>query len=117
MVLASLACFSRTLGTAGTVDLAAYKIIGQTSQLEIAEVCARSGANAGSIFLDLRFKTLLEALLAGHPGHLEAASMANFMNAFSEYEKAEFKGKEDDGTSVTVPFCGVASSPPAAGDA
>lgn len=32
--------------------------------------------------------------------------MANFMNAFSEYEKAEFKGKEDDGMSkVRLSLC------------
>ena len=29
----------------GTVDLAIYKLIGNLSHLEIAEVCARSGAN------------------------------------------------------------------------
>lgn len=35
----------------GTVDLAVYRIIGQLQSLEIAEVCARSGSNCGSIFL------------------------------------------------------------------
>jgi hypothetical protein len=28
--------------------------------LEIAEICARSGANCGSIFLDLRFRELVK---------------------------------------------------------
>lgn len=32
-------------------DLAVYRIIGELQSLEIAEVCARSGANCGSIFL------------------------------------------------------------------
>jgi hypothetical protein len=35
----------------GTVDLAIYKVIGNLGHLEIAEVCARSGSNCGSIFL------------------------------------------------------------------
>jgi hypothetical protein len=63
----------------GTVDLAVYKvfalifrnlllcatvhiflqIIGQMANLEIAEMCARSGANCGSLFLDLRFRELV----------------------------------------------------------
>jgi hypothetical protein len=38
----------------GTVDLAIYKILGSLERLEIGEVCARSGANCGSLFLDLR---------------------------------------------------------------
>lgn len=66
----------------GTVDLAVYKvsfgylcigyptsnhrtvfglqIIGQMAHLEIAEMCARSGANCGSLFLDLRFRELVK---------------------------------------------------------
>ena len=32
-------------------DLAVYKILGELQNLEIAELCARSGANCGSIFL------------------------------------------------------------------
>jgi 2-phospho-L-lactate guanylyltransferase (CobY/MobA/RfbA family) len=61
----------------GTVDLAVYKvclitsfhacsffgqIIGQTTSLEIAEISARSGANCGSLFLDLRFRSLVETV-------------------------------------------------------
>ena len=32
-------------------DLAVYKFLGELQNLEIAELCARSGANCGSIFL------------------------------------------------------------------
>jgi hypothetical protein len=62
----------------GTVDLAVYKvkvpsktesmvltifqIIGQTTDLEIAEIAARSGANCGSLFLDLRFRELVKTV-------------------------------------------------------
>lgn len=40
-----------------------YKIIGSLQNLEIAEVCARSGSNCGSLFLDLRFRELVRFLM------------------------------------------------------
>lgn len=82
----------------GTVDLAVYKITGQMANLEIAEMCARSGANCGSLFLDLRFRELVRTLLADHPAHLDPASLAYFMHAFSQTDKLEFKGESDDET-------------------
>ncbi|KAG8989997.1 hypothetical protein FRB93_003373 [Tulasnella sp. JGI-2019a] len=81
----------------GTVDLAIYKIIGSLSNLEIAEVCARSGANCGSIFLDMRFRELVRTLLAEHPAHLDPASQAYFMHAFAETDKLAYMGESDDG--------------------
>lgn len=70
----------------GTVDLAIYKILGSLTEgnLAIAEMCARSGANCGSLFLDLRFKELVATLLADHPTHLDSTSLAFFMHNFSE---------------------------------
>ncbi|KAF9228091.1 actin-like ATPase domain-containing protein [Gyrodon lividus] len=82
----------------GTVDLACYKIIGQMANLEIAEMCARSGANCGSLFLDLRFRELVKTLLADHPAHLDAASLAYFMHSFSQTDKLAFRGEIDDDT-------------------
>lgn len=46
----------------GTVDTAVYKLMGQLSQLEIAEMCVRSGANAGSLFIDLKFEELVRRM-------------------------------------------------------
>jgi len=80
----------------GTVDLAVYKIIGQMANLEIAEIAARSGANCGSLFLDLRFRELVKTLLAQHPAHLDNASLAYFMHSFSETEKLHYAGIQDD---------------------
>ncbi|KAJ3572787.1 hypothetical protein NP233_g2855 [Leucocoprinus birnbaumii] len=80
----------------GTVDLAAYKIIGQMANLEIAEMCARSGANCGSLFLDLRFRELVRTLLTDHPAHLDPASLAYFMHSFSETDKHNYAGIQDD---------------------
>ncbi|KAJ7145829.1 hypothetical protein C8R44DRAFT_972814 [Mycena epipterygia] len=82
----------------GTVDLAVYKIIGDPAHLEIAEIAARSGANCGSLFLDLRFRALVEALLVDHPVHLDAASLAYFMHSFSEADKLNYAGRDDDET-------------------
>ncbi|CCA73398.1 hypothetical protein PIIN_07352 [Serendipita indica DSM 11827] len=80
----------------GTVDLAVYRTIGQLQNLEIAEVCARSGANCGSIFLDLRFRELVKTLLADHPAHLDNASLAYFMHSFSETDKITYEGESQD---------------------
>lgn len=46
----------------GTVDTAVYKLMGQLSQLEIAEMCVRSGSNCGSLFVDLKFEELLRKM-------------------------------------------------------
>ncbi|KDQ54562.1 hypothetical protein JAAARDRAFT_38238 [Jaapia argillacea MUCL 33604] len=80
----------------GTVDLATYKVIGELANLEIAEMCARSGANCGSLFLDLRFRELVKTLLEDHPAHLDAASLAYFMYSFSETDKLAYMGDSDD---------------------
>jgi hypothetical protein len=69
------------------------------SNLEIAEMCARSGANCGSLFLDLRFRELVGTLLADHPAHLDAPSLAYFMHNFSETDKLAYMGEVDDGES------------------
>jgi hypothetical protein len=78
-------------------DLAVYKIIGEMANLEIAEMCARSGANCGSLFLDLRFRELVKNLLSDHPAHLDPASLAYFMHSFSETDKLTYEGEMDDG--------------------
>jgi hypothetical protein len=69
------------------------------SNLEIAEMCARSGANCGSLFLDLRFRELVRTLLEDHPAHLDAPSLAYFMHNFSETDKLAYLGEVDDGES------------------
>jgi len=60
-------------------------------------MCARSGANCGSLFLDLRFRELVRTLLADHPAHLDAPSLAYFMHNFSETDKLAYMGEVDDG--------------------
>ncbi|CAE6465095.1 unnamed protein product [Rhizoctonia solani] len=82
----------------GTVDLAIYKILGSLEKLEIGEVCARSGKNCGSLFLDLRFRDLVARMLERHPAHTDSASLAYFQHAFSETDKLAFRGEEDDRT-------------------
>lgn len=78
----------------------------QLANLEIAEICARSGANCGSIFLDLRFRELVTTLLADHPAHLDAASLAYFMHSFSETDKLAYMGESDDGAPIHC-FSGI----------
>jgi hypothetical protein len=90
------AIFGVLIVAASLQDLAVYQILGQLATLEIAEMCARSGANCGSLFLDLRFRELVRTLLADHPAHLDAASLAYFMHSFSETEKLAYRGEADD---------------------
>jgi hypothetical protein len=59
-------------------------------------MCARSGANCGSLFLDLRFRELVRTILVDHPAHLDAASLAYFMHSFSETDKLAYRGQVDD---------------------
>jgi hypothetical protein len=80
--------------------------MGHMSHLEIAEMCARSGANCGSLFLDLRFRELVKTLLANHPAHLDAASLAYFMHNFSETDKLNYTGEADDGKLCHVRCAG-----------
>ncbi|KAH8919099.1 actin-like ATPase domain-containing protein [Atractiella rhizophila] len=82
----------------GTVDTAVYKLIGNLSQLEIAETVTRSGANCGSLFLDLRFRDLVRNILKDHPIHLDPPSLASFMHSFSEIDKLAYRGEVDDFT-------------------
>jgi hypothetical protein len=67
-------------------------------------MCARSGANCGSLFLDLRFRELVRTLLVDHPAHLDAASLAYFMHSFSETDKLAYRGEVDDRAWYSVVF-------------
>ncbi|GJN93743.1 hypothetical protein Rhopal_006800-T1 [Rhodotorula paludigena] len=84
----------------GTVDTAVYKLMGQLSELEIAEMCVRSGANTGSLFVDLKFEELLRRILKDHPVHLEPASMATFIHAFAEGDKLAYHGTIEDDEAI-----------------
>ena len=56
----------------------------------------RSGSYCGSLFLDHRFRELVRTRLAGHPSHLDEASLAHFLLTFSGSEKLRYKGPVDD---------------------
>jgi hypothetical protein len=51
----------------------------------------------------LRFRELVKTLLADHPVHLDAASLAYFMHSFSQTDKLTFKGEVDDGKRARCP--------------
>ncbi|KAJ7134261.1 kinase-like domain-containing protein [Mycena epipterygia] len=82
----------------GTVDLAVYEITGNVAHLDIAQITASSGADCGSLFLDLRFRALVEALLVDHPTHLDPASLGYFSHSFAETDKLNYSGTKDDDT-------------------
>ena len=60
-------------------------------------MCACSSETCGSLLLDLRFRELVRVLLADHPAHLDASSLAYFMHNFSEIDKLAYMGEADDG--------------------
>ncbi|KAF9048041.1 actin-like ATPase domain-containing protein [Hymenopellis radicata] len=86
----------------GTVDLAIYKIIGQMANLEIAEIAARSGANCGSLFLDLRFRELVKTVLVTFFSLritlliLMPRLWQTSCTHFSETDKLDYGGIRDD---------------------
>ncbi|GAA5843244.1 hypothetical protein JCM11251_002259 [Rhodosporidiobolus azoricus] len=84
----------------GTVDTAAYKLMGELGQLDIAEMCTRTGSNCGSLFLDWRFEELIKKLLQDHPVHLAPESIATFIHAFSEGDKLAYRGTADDDDAI-----------------
>ncbi|BGP19763.1 hypothetical protein JCM10213_003609 [Rhodosporidiobolus nylandii] len=93
-------CFLLCDAGGGTVDSGVYKLMGQLSELEIAEMCVRSGANTGSLFVDLKFEELLRRILKDHPVHLEPASMATFIHAFAEGDKLAYHGTAEDDDAI-----------------
>ncbi|KAF9510362.1 hypothetical protein BS47DRAFT_1409176 [Hydnum rufescens UP504] len=77
-----------------TIDLAnVQRALGSP---KIAEAAARTGSYSGSLFLDLRFRELVQERLAAHPAHLDEASLVHFVRLFSRSQKLDYKGAEDD---------------------
>jgi len=79
-----------------TVDLATYGVLPALGAPKIVEAAPRSGSYCGSLFLDLRFRELVQERLAAHPVHLGEASLAHFVQSFSQSEKLDYQGTKDD---------------------
>ncbi|KAF9510357.1 hypothetical protein BS47DRAFT_1487533 [Hydnum rufescens UP504] len=69
---------------------------------KMVEAAPRSGSYCGSLFLDLRFRELIQMRLAAHPVHLDEASLAHFVRSFSRSEKLEYQGAEEDTRTVSI---------------
>ncbi|KAG8731074.1 hypothetical protein FRC12_019908 [Ceratobasidium sp. 428] len=80
---------------AQSVDVAIYKILGSPTKLEIGETCARTGADCGSRFLELRFRDAVAELLKGHP-ELSIFGMSHLRDQFAGTHKLKFTGEADD---------------------
>lgn len=76
--------------------MATYEVPRALGALQIAEIGPRSGSYCGSLFLDLRFRKLVQKLLAAHSSHLDDASLAHFVLEFSASVKRTYKGPEND---------------------
>ncbi|KAM0753426.1 actin-like ATPase domain-containing protein [Meredithblackwellia eburnea MCA 4105] len=84
----------------GTIDTAAYRIVGNQRPVELAELTVRSGGNCGSLFLDVAFEKFIRNRLSGHPVHLDLPSMRKFMHDFADVDKLAYNGTaaEDAGS-------------------
>ncbi|KAG8705825.1 hypothetical protein FRC09_002740 [Ceratobasidium sp. 395] len=80
---------------AHSVDLAIYKILGSPTKLEIGEACARTGADCGSRFLELRFRDAVAELLKSHP-EFSNFGMSHLRDQFAGTHKLKFTGEADD---------------------
>ncbi|KAG8731206.1 hypothetical protein FRC12_019840 [Ceratobasidium sp. 428] len=80
---------------AQSVDVAIYKILGSPTKLEIGETCARTGADCGSRFLELRFRDAVAELLKGHP-EFSNFGMSHLRDQFAGTHKLKFTGEADD---------------------
>ncbi|KAF9503115.1 hypothetical protein BS47DRAFT_1402731, partial [Hydnum rufescens UP504] len=91
-------------------DLATYNALQVSEAPQIVETAPRSGSYCGSLFLDLRFRKLVQARLAAHPVHLDEASLAHFVRSFSGFEKLAYNGAEDDAKLFRFPCLHVEDS-------
>ncbi|CED82701.1 dihydrolipoyl dehydrogenase [Phaffia rhodozyma] len=80
-------------------DLTTYKLLGNPSRLDVTQVCPRSSANCGSLFLDFGFIDLVKCRLKDHPIHLNGPSIENYLHAFTETDKVIYRGEQDDETT------------------
>ena len=76
--------------------MATYRVPHAWGTPQLVEASLRSGSYCGSLFLNIRFRELVRALLTGHLSHLDEASLAHFLLTFSELEKLRYKGPVDD---------------------
>ncbi|KAF9510347.1 hypothetical protein BS47DRAFT_1396083 [Hydnum rufescens UP504] len=79
-----------------TIDLATYNVMRGLGAPNIVEAAPRSGSYCGALFLDLRFRELVQERLATHPVHLDEESLAHFVRSFSRSEKLDYQGTGDD---------------------
>ncbi|KAF9510360.1 hypothetical protein BS47DRAFT_1331774 [Hydnum rufescens UP504] len=79
-----------------TIDLATYNVMRGLGAPKIVEAAPRSGSYCGALFLDLRFRELVQERLATRPVHLDEESLAHFVRSFSRSEKLDYQGTEDD---------------------
>ncbi|KAG9118448.1 hypothetical protein FRC07_007043, partial [Ceratobasidium sp. 392] len=79
-----------------TTNFAIYRILGSPTQLEIGEVCARSGADWGGHVFEARFRDAVAELLESFSEPAGVANLSYFQTQFARTAQLEFKGEEDD---------------------
>lgn len=88
----------------GTVDLIVFEVIDDRIQSNnrLKEVTKGIGESCGSVFLDEKFKALMQEKLGDQAKTLPAAAMNNLMDQFVDNIKPEFDGLDDQYLSLPV---------------
>ncbi|KAG1100023.1 hypothetical protein G6F42_017735 [Rhizopus arrhizus] len=81
----------------GTVDLIVFEVVDDRIQSNnrLKEVTKGIGESCGSVFLDEKFKLLMQEKLGDQAKTLPAAAMNNLMDQFVDNIKPEFDGLDD----------------------
>ncbi|CAO0795958.1 unnamed protein product [Mucor circinelloides] len=87
----------------GTVDLIVFEVVDDRIQSNnrLKEVTKGIGESCGSVFLDEKFKLLMQEKLGDQAKTLPAAAMNNLMDQFVDNIKPEFDGLDDQ--YITLP--------------
>ncbi|KAG2191590.1 hypothetical protein INT46_008889 [Mucor plumbeus] len=88
----------------GTVDLIVFEVIDDRIQSNnrLKEVTKGIGESCGSVFLDQKFKILMQEKLGEQAKTLPAAALNNLMDQFVDNIKPEFDGLDDQYISLPV---------------
>lgn len=88
----------------GTVDLIVFEVVDDRIQSNnrLKEVTKGIGESCGSVFLDQKFKILMQEKLGEQVKTLPAAALNNLMDQFVDNIKPEFDGLDDQYISLPV---------------
>ncbi|KAF9577342.1 Heat shock 70 kDa protein 12A [Lunasporangiospora selenospora] len=86
----------------GTVDLIVFEVTRTSAGRTLSEVTKGHGASCGSVFLDRRFRTLLEDRFKKQDVSISAVTISQMVDTFANEIKPHFDEKEDQYLRLTA---------------